>query len=204
MSCSACRAFSKTGASSSSPPQTSGSHSPGMIRSGHTRIPARKPSSSLTSIASLSIGKLASFFSSSFRRRGLLCMRPPVPGQQVTDTVDRMIRNPGQNVTQPSLRIKAIQFCGLDQRQDGRSPFSACIRPCKEPVLPSESNRADGTLGGIVVDLDRTVIEIAAQGGPARQSIADGLRSGALSRQARELPLQPLPQRLDLRPRLLL
>lgn len=43
------------------------------------RTPARKPSSSLTSMASRSTGALARLFSSSFRRRGTLSMRLPIP-----------------------------------------------------------------------------------------------------------------------------
>ena len=151
--------LSKTGAASSSPPpHTIGSHSPGMIRSGHTRMPARKPSSSLMSIGSLSSGRPASSFSSCFRRRGMLCMRRPVPRQELVDPIDRVIGDASENVAQLRLGIKAVELGGFDQGVDGGGALAAGVGAGEEIILAAEGERPDGAFGGVVVDLQAPVV----------------------------------------------
>src|SRR5215210_3500390 len=167
--------LSKTGAAAAfPPPHTRGSHSPGIIRSGHTRMPARKPSSSLISIGSPSSGRLASPFSSCFRYRGMLGMRRPVPRQQFADAIDRMISDAGENVAQPHLGIKAVELGRLDEGVDGRGALAAGIGAGEQVVLAAEGERPDGAFGGVVVDLQAPVVEVAGERGPAREGIAQG------------------------------
>jgi hypothetical protein len=42
----------------------------------------------------------------------------------------------------------------------------------EEPVLAAEGDRADGALGGVVVDLDAAVAEVSAERRPASDTSA--------------------------------
>ncbi len=67
-------------------------------------------------------------------------------------------------------------------------------------VLAPERHGPDGALDRVVVKLDATVVEEAAQRRPARERIADGLGRPAAVRNATELGLEPGLHRLDERP----
>lgn len=58
-------------------------------------------------------------------------------------------------------------------------------------VLVTEGDRADGTLDGIVVDLDAAVIEEATECRPARKEVADSPGKGAVRRNAIQVLFQP-------------
>jgi hypothetical protein len=45
--------------------------------------------------------------------RQLSAARPPVPGQQLVDAVDRVIGDAGEHVAQVTLRIETIHLGGL-------------------------------------------------------------------------------------------
>ena len=49
-----------------------------------------------------------------------------VPGQQVVDLGDLAIRDAGQSVGQPALRINVVQFGGFNQRIGDGCGFAAC------------------------------------------------------------------------------
>jgi hypothetical protein len=57
-----------------------------------------------------------------------------VPCQELADPGDRMIGDPGENGSEMGFRIDAIQFAGLDQRQDAGGTFSALNR--RQVIMP--------------------------------------------------------------------
>src|SRR5207244_712271 len=78
------------------------------------------------------------------------------------------------------------------------------IRSCKQIILPAQCNRAQGAFGGVVVDLDVSVIAIARERVPTRERVADRYGRIRLARKLRQRCLEPLAQRSEqrLRPRL--
>jgi hypothetical protein len=54
-------------------------------------------------------------------------------------------------------RIDSIELAGFDQRGDGRTVLCSRIVPGEESVLAIKGNRPDGSLNGIVIDLDAPV-----------------------------------------------
>jgi len=59
--------------------------------------------------------------------------------------IDQMIRDAGQDVTEPGLWIETVQLSGFDERVDWGGTLAACFRPGEEmafaakgkPVFPS-------------------------------------------------------------------
>lgn len=62
--------------------------------------------------------------------------------------------------------IDGTEFACLDQRGDGRPVLGSSVMTCEERVLPIESNRPDGSLDAVVVDLDVTVGQEQLQANP--------------------------------------
>ncbi|MCS3453797.1 hypothetical protein M2222_009309 [Bradyrhizobium elkanii] len=59
-------------------------------------------------------------------RIGLLG-RLPIPREQVGDSVDGVIRKPGQHVSEPGLRINVVHLAGFDQGIDSGGTIGASI-----------------------------------------------------------------------------
>jgi hypothetical protein len=53
--------------------------------------------------------------------------------------------------------IDSIEFARFDERGDGRPVLGSSVMTCEERVLPIESNRPDGPLDTVVVDLDAPI-----------------------------------------------
>ena len=77
------------------------------------------------------------------------------------------VDDPGEDVCQIPERIHVVQLAGFDQRGDGGPMFGASVRPREQRVLSVERDRADGSLDGVVVELDAAVIDEARQPVPA-------------------------------------
>ena len=73
--------------------------------------------------------------------------RLPVPGRQVSEPVDFVVRQPVQEISDIDLWIEVTEFCGLDDGHDGGSIFGAAIRAGEGPVASSDDQRSDGALG---------------------------------------------------------
>ena len=77
---------------------------------------------------------------------------------------------------EPGLRIDAVQFGGFDQGVGDGCGFFAGLRAAEEVVLAAQSDGAHRAFGGVVVDLEDAVIEIASPhnlGGIARSPAVD-------------------------------
>jgi hypothetical protein len=77
-----------------------------------------------------------------------------IPGQQFLDPIGGMVGDPGEHVTQVGFRIQAVQLGRPDEAVERGSSFTAGIGAGEEVVLPPQGDRAQGTFGGVVVDLD--------------------------------------------------
>ena len=85
-----------------------------------------------------------------------------------------MIGDAGEHVTQTSFQVYTVELGGFDERVYGGGPPATGVGASKEPVLAAQRYAADRTLGGIVVDLDAAIVEVARQGISTVQRIAHG------------------------------
>jgi hypothetical protein len=72
-----------------------------------------------------------------------------------------VIGDAGEDVAKIVLGVEAVELGGLDEGEDSGGAVTALVRPGEEPVLAAEGDRADGALGGVVVDLDAAVVAIS-------------------------------------------
>lgn len=110
-----------------------------------------------------------------------------------------MIVDAGQDVCEVGLRIEAVHLGRFNDGHRACQRFGTCVCPGKEPVLPSDANRAQGALGWIVVDSDPTVRQEQAEGVLAAEPVTEGLGQIALAGDQGELALGPCEEGRDLR-----
>ena len=110
-----------------------------------------------------------------------------------------MVVDPIENVSEICLRVEAVEFGGLDDGHGAGKCFCARVGAGEQPILPADPDRAQSTLGWIIVDAHPAVLEEQAEGGPAAQAIAERLGQIALARNAGQLLLGPDAEGLDLR-----
>jgi hypothetical protein len=70
-----------------------------------------------------------------------------------------MLRQPRQNISQPSLRVELVDLAGLEQNVQCRGSMAAEIRTGKRPVLARNSNSTERPLGRVVRQADPPVLE---------------------------------------------
>ena len=70
-----------------------------------------------------------------------------------------MIGDAGQDVGEIGLRIDAVQLGRLDDGVENSGPLAAGIGAGEEIILPSEGQRSDRALGGIVAHLQPAVAD---------------------------------------------
>lgn len=80
--------------------------------------------------------------------------RRDIPRQQLLDAIDRMLSNVHEHVSQVRLRIQLVELGRTQQRVDRRSTLTAGVGTRKQVILSSQRDDAQGSLGGVVVDLD--------------------------------------------------
>ena len=78
-----------------------------------------------------------------------------------------------EHVPQVQVRIDAVQTTGADQAVQARCRLPARIRAGEEVVATPEHERTDRALGGVIVDLDAAVLDVARECRPARQRVLD-------------------------------
>ncbi len=59
-----------------------------------------------------------------------------VPGQEVGDPIDRMVRDIGEDVEKIGFGIQTVQFCRSNQAVDRGCPLAASIRASKQVIFP--------------------------------------------------------------------
>lgn len=80
------------------------------------------------------------------------------PGEQLISPILLVaVYDGGERRGQIDQRIDVIEFALLDQRGDYRPVLCSRVMSCNACVLAIESNRPDGPLDTVVVDLDASV-----------------------------------------------
>lgn len=105
-----------------------------------------------------------------------------------------MVCDAEEDVAEVGFGIAAVYLGSPDQREDACGTRAALVGASEASVLAAEGDGADGALGGVVVDLDGAVPEIALEGRPSCERVADRQRSGGLARKTGELLLKPGPE----------
>jgi hypothetical protein len=70
------------------------------------------------------------------------------PWQKLGDALDRVIGDRAENAAQISLGSESVELGRFNEGVDRSGALAADIRAGKEVVLPPESQRPDGALGG--------------------------------------------------------
>jgi hypothetical protein len=80
------------------------------------------------------------------------------------------------------LRIDGIEFAGLNERGDDRPVLGSNVVPGEECILPIDRYRPDGSLDGVVIDLDAAVGQEELQTIPVFSNIGQSLAEWRLGR----------------------
>ena len=62
-----------------------------------------------------------------------------------------------QHILQPVIWVDVMQPAGSKQRIDHRCPLSRLMRACKQVILSSNGNRADGILYRVIVYMQQVI-----------------------------------------------
>src|SRR5882672_9375429 len=101
--------------------------------------------------------------------RGLIQLIGHIPRQQLLDAIDRMIGDALEYVVQIALRVDVIKFATFHETINDRRTLTAGVGSEEQIIASPGTDSTNGTLRDIIVDLQSTVLGIAAQGIPAVQ-----------------------------------
>ena len=109
-----------------------------------------------------------------------------------------MIVDAGQDVSEIGLRIEAVHLGRFDDGHRACQRFGTGVCPGKEPVLPSDANRAQGAFRRIVINGDPPIFEEEAEGSLPAEPVAESLGQIALAGDEGKLALCPSEEGRDL------
>ena len=66
----------------------------------------------------------------------------PVPGQEFVNALGGVIRQAGEHVGKPGLRIDIVELGGVNERQHRRGALAAAIGADEQPRLAAQCNLA--------------------------------------------------------------
>ena len=87
----------------------------------------------------------------------------PVPWQQLIKPIDGMVRDTGEDIGQPGLRIDVVEPRSLDERVKDGGALTATVGAAEEPSLPAKRHTSQGTFSGVVRDADASIVEEAGE-----------------------------------------
>lgn len=133
-----------------------------------------------------------------FSGHGLEWRRGVGPGQQVVELALRMACNDaGDDVSEVSVRVDAVELGGFYERSDGRPVLATTVGTGEERILSIEGDWSDRAFDDVGVDLDAAIIEESTKSSPARQWVADCFGELALLADQGELLAQPWLEGID-------
>ena len=109
-----------------------------------------------------------------------------------------------EDVSDIGLRLDVVELARLNQRSDAGPVFGPLVMASKERILAIEHDRPDTALDNVRVELDAAIVQEADETLPMVQAIAKILGEPGLAGDARQLLLEPRPERHDERLALLL
>jgi len=74
----------------------------------------------------------------------------PVPGQKFVNALGGVIRQAGQHVGEPSLRVEIVELGGCDQRVDCSGAPAAFVGASEGPVLSPKGDGPQLAFGRVV------------------------------------------------------
>jgi hypothetical protein len=96
-----------------------------------------------------------------------------VPGQQLCDAVDPVIGDAAEHLAQVDFGIEAVELGAFNEGVDRGGALAAGVGAGEQIILPAKGERANRAFGSVVADLQRAVVKVARERGPAGTSIAD-------------------------------
>lgn len=81
-----------------------------------------------------------------------------VPQQQFCDLLCRMVGDAADGVGQSGFGVDAVEPSGFHEAVDAGGTMTALVGTREQPVFAPDGNTAQRALGGIVVDLQATVV----------------------------------------------
>ncbi len=81
---------------------------------------------------------------------------------------------PGEDVAQVGVRIKAPPTAALDDGIEDGAAFPGIGLPDEHPVFLAEGGGTDGVLHQVLIDLDASVGEVIAEQRPQVERLVDG------------------------------
>lgn len=84
----------------------------------------------------------------------------------------------GERGGQPCVWIDAVHLASLDERRDDGPVFGSGVVAGEEGVFPVQGDGADGAFDGVVVDLDATIGQKAAEAVTVLGDVGERLAQG--------------------------
>ena len=122
-----------------------------------------------------------------------------VPGHELAEASDFVVGDAGEDVGEPGLGIDTVELGGFDQGIGDGGRLSAPFGTHEQVVFVPEGDGPHDAFGGVVVELQNAVVEIAAQPLHPRDGVADGAGERGFGGYASELDLQPGPKIVKIR-----
>ena len=98
----------------------------------------------------------------------------------------------GERGRQPCVGIDAIHLAGLNERGDDGPVFGTGVVACEEGVFSVQGDGADGAFYSVVVDLDATVGQEAAEAVAVFGDVGERLAQGRFGRGAGAMMGKPI------------
>ena len=114
-----------------------------------------------------------------------------MPRQQVVEAVGWMIRDAGEDVGKPGLRIHAVHLGRDDEAIHYRCALSATIRAAEQPGFAPEGDASQRAFGGVVADADPPIVQEPGKRRPPLEQVVDGARDVVAPREPQALFAQP-------------
>jgi hypothetical protein len=84
-----------------------------------------------------------------------------VPGQKLSDAIDRMVRDARQDGAKVKRGIESAELGCANEGVERSCALTAGIGTEKQVILSSNRDRPERPLGGAIIDFQQTIIDIA-------------------------------------------
>ena len=117
-----------------------------------------------------------------------------MPWQQFGQARERQVRDPGDDVGEPGLRVDPVQLGGADQGVHEGRALPAALGTGEEPGFSAQGDTAQGAFRRVVGEADPAIVEEPGEAGPVfgRERIVDGFGDLGMLREL--CPLRPKPE----------
>jgi hypothetical protein len=112
---------------------------------------------------------------SDMRKRLRRILRLPHVRQELVELAHWRGGDFGQNAAEVGVRVEAVALGAGDQRVESRVAFARVVMAGEKPVLSSDRDTLERTLGGVVVDVQVALLDVTAQRFLLVQGVGDRL-----------------------------